>query len=44
MDLMDGIILKETAGIGRFGLSVIVINSALLIVFFLLAYRKKGLE
>ena len=44
MDLMDGIILKENAGIGRFGLSVIVINSAILIVFFLLAYRKKGLE
>ena len=44
MNLMDGIILKETSEIGRFGLSVIVINSALFIVFFLLAYRKKGLE
>ena len=44
MDLMDGIILKGAGDIGRFGLTVIAINSALLTVFFLLAYRKKGLE
>ena len=44
MDLMDGIILKESAGIGRFGTAVITVNAALFIVFFLLAYHKKGLE
>ncbi len=44
MDLMDGIILRSSAGIGRFGTAVIVINAALFIVSFVLAYHKKGLE
>ena len=44
MNLLDGIILKGTDGIGRFGAGVITVNAALLIVFFALAYHKKGLE
>ena len=44
MNLLDGIILNGSDGIGRFGTLVIVINAALLIMFFTLAYHKKGLE
>lgn len=44
MNLFDGIILNGSDGIGRFGTSVISINAALLIMFFTLAYHKKGLE
>ena len=44
MNMLDGIILNGSDGIGRFGTSVIVINAALLIMFFTLAYHKKGLE
>ena len=44
MNLLDGIILNGSDGIGRFGTLVIVINAALLIMFFTLVYNKKGLE
>ena len=44
MNLLDGIILNGSDGIGRFGTLVIVINAALMIMFFTLAYHKKGLE
>ena len=44
MNLLDGIILNGSDGIGRFGAGVITVNAALLIVFFALAYHKKGLE
>ena len=44
MNLMDGIILKSSAGIGRFGAAVITVNAVLFIVLFSLAYHKKGLE
>ena len=44
MNLLDGIILNGSEGIGNFGSMVILINAGLLIVFFALAYRRKGLE
>ncbi len=44
MNLMDGIMLKEATGIGRFGAAVITVNAAVFIVLFSLAYHKKGLE
>ncbi len=44
MNLMDGIILNGSEGVGRSGTAIIIVNAALFIVLFSLAYHKKGLE
>jgi ABC-2 type transport system permease protein len=44
MNLMDGIILNGSEGVGRSGTAIIIVNFALFIVLFSLAYHKKGLE
>lgn len=44
MNLLDGIILNGAGKIGKFGIVVIAVNAALMIVLFSLAYRKRGLE
>ena len=44
MNLIDGIIINGSEGVGRFGTAIIIVNAGLFILLFSLAYHKKGFE